>query len=62
MGFGPILIHDLPAPLCPDHCLPDVLISLRKLLLVGSLDHYLSIGPIGLLDSLILYDHVPTYA
>ena len=60
--FGPLLIHELPALLCPDHCAPDVLISLRKPLLDRSPDYWLLRYPIALLDFLILTHHVHTYA
>jgi hypothetical protein len=60
--FGPLLIHELPALLCPDHCAPDVLISLRKPLLDGSPDYCLLRYPIALLDFLISTHHVYTHA
>ena len=52
--FGSLFIHELPALLRPDHCAPDILISLRKPLLDGSPDHYLLRYPIALQESLIL--------
>ena len=52
--FGPLLIHELPALLRPDHCAPNILIIPRKPLLDGSPDHCSLRYPIALQESLIL--------
>ena len=32
-NFGPLFIYDFPAPFRPDHCAPDVLISVIQLVI-----------------------------